>query len=474
MNTSLKSGFISSKVLLGLASAGVVSFAWWMMGDASNENLSIQPLLEEVTSNEFVLEITEPGEIESAENVEIRCEVRSRSSSGISILEIVPEGTLVKKGDFLVRLDDAALQKDLLQQRIAVHQSRASLVKARADREAALLSMQEYLSGSFRQEEEQLESAEFVAKENLRRAEEYLAYSKRLAAKGYVSDAQLEADQFAVEKAGKELDLSQTKLEVLRVHARKAKVNDLNASIQTSEAKLKSVENSYELECTREKEINEQIQKCIIYSPSAGEVTYANRTKSGSEDGVLIEEGKSVRERQTIIRLPDASLMRVIAKVNENRIEQIKKGMSCSITIDAIRGVEIKGEVESVSEYPLPSLSRYTAHIKEYATEIIIHNPPVGIRSGMTAKVSILSEKYENALQVPLTAIFRKNGNAYCLVSNKDGIGFSLRSLQLGANNLNKVIVLKGLAGGEKVLVNPDSFSEKYTSSLDSDSDSSG
>jgi multidrug efflux pump subunit AcrA (membrane-fusion protein) len=164
--------------------------------------------------------------------------------------------------------------------------------------------------------------------------------------------------------------------------------------------------------------------------------------------------------------------MRVIAKVNENRIEQIKKGMSCSITIDAIRGVEIKGEVESVSEYPLPSLSRYTAHIKEYATEIIIHNPPVGIRSGMTAKVSILSEKYENALQIPLTAIFRKNGNAYCLVSNKDGIGFSLRSLQLGANNLNKVIVLKGLAVGEKVLVNPDSFSEKYTSSLVSDSSS--
>lgn len=468
MNTSSKSGFISSKVLLGIASAGMVSFAWWMMGDTSNENLSIQPLLEEVTSNEFVLEITEPGEIESAENVEIRCEVRSRSSSGISILEIVPEGTVVKKGDFLVRLDDAALQKDLLQQRIAVHQSRASLVKARADLEAALLSMQEYLSGSFRQEEEQLESAEFVAKENLRRAEEYLAYSKRLAAKGYVSDAQLEADQFAVEKAGKELDLSQTKLEVLRVHSRKAKVNDLNASIQTSEAKLQSVENSYELECTREKEINEQIKKCIIYSPSAGEVTYANRTKSGSEDGVLIEEGKSVRERQTIIRLPDASLMRVIAKVNENRIEQIKKGMSCSITIDAIRGVEIKGEVESVSEYPLPSVSRYTAHIKEYATEILIHNPPVGIRSGMTAKVSILSEKHENVLQVPLTAIFRKNGKAYCLVSNRDGIGYSLRTLQLGSNNLSKVIVLKGLAAGEKVLVNPDSFSEKYTSSLDS------
>lgn len=462
-----KAGFISTKALLGFVGAGMLSFAWWITGDGSEDSFAIQPLWEEARVAQFVLEITEPGEVESAENIEIRCEVRSRSSSGISILEIVPEGTLVKKGDFLVRLDDAALQKDLLQQRIAVYQSRASLVKARADLEAAVLSLDEYLSGSFKQEEEQLESSEFVGKENLRRAEEYFLYSKRLAVKGYVSAVQLEADQFAVEKARKELDLAQTKLEVLRVHSRKAKVNDLNASIHTSEAKLKSVENSYELECAREEEINEQIQKCIIYSPAAGEVTFANRTKSGSEDGVLIEEGKSVRERQTIIRLPDPSLMRVIAKVNENRIEQIKKGMPCSITIDAIRGVEIKGEVESVSEYPIPSASRYTSHIKEYATEILIHSPPPGIRSGMTAKVTILSEKYEKVLQVPLTAIFRKKGSNYCLVARNDEIGFSLRTLLLGVNNLSKVIVLKGLAEGEKVLLNPDSFLEKYTSNLD-------
>jgi multidrug efflux pump subunit AcrA (membrane-fusion protein) len=159
--------------------------------------------------------------------------------------------------------------------------------------------------------------------------------------------------------------------------------------------------------------------------------------------------------------------MRVIANVNENRIEQIKKGMPCSITIDAIRGVEIKGEVESVSEYPIPSVSRYTSHIKEYSTEILIHAPPPGIRSGMTAKVTILSEKYEKVLQVPLTAIFRKRGSNYCLVARNDEIGFSLRTLLLGVNNLSKVIVLKGLAEGEKVLLNPDSFLEKYTSNLD-------
>ena len=68
----------------------------------------------------------------------------------------------------MIRLDDASLQKDLLRQRISVHQANATLVKATADVEAAKLALKEYLSGSYREKEEQLESAEFVAKENLR------------------------------------------------------------------------------------------------------------------------------------------------------------------------------------------------------------------------------------------------------------------------------------------------------------------
>ena len=450
-------GFVSTNTLMGLAGAGVLSLLWWLSDDEDSLENEVQPLFEIVKSAEFKLEFIEPGEIESAENVEIKSEVRSRSSTGVSILEIVPEGSVVKKGDFLVRLDDATLQKDLLRQRISVHQAKATLVKATADVEAARLALQEYLAGSFRESEEQLESAEFVAKENLRRAQEYLVYSKKLAAKGYVSEAQLEADQFAVEKAGKELDLSQTKLEVLRTHSRKAKVNDLNASIMTAEARLQSAENSYQLEKTQETEIEEQIQKCQIFSPADGEVTYANKNKSGTNDGLLIEEGKSVRENQTIIRLPNASLLRVRAKVNENRIEQVRAGMSCDILIDAMRDLQLKGKVESVSEYPIPSISRYTSHIKEYATEIVITDPPPGVRTGMTAKVTINSEHIDRVLQIPLTSVFRVDGETFCLVGHEDD-EMQIRSIELGSHNMSMAVIKSGLEEGERVVLNPDHF----------------
>ena len=84
-----------------------------------------------------------------------------------------------------------------------------------------------------------------------------------------------------------------------------------------------------------------------------------------------------------------------------------------------MRDLQLKGKVESVSEYPIPSISRYTSHIKEYATEIVITDPPPGVRTGMTAKVTIRSEQIDRVLQIPLTAIFRVEGETFCLSAMK-------------------------------------------------------
>ena len=456
-------GFATAKTVMGLASAGVVAAVWWLLAGEEEGDALPAALFQQVVRKEFRLEIVEPGEMESAHNVDVFCEVKSRNSAGVNILEIVPEGSQVEAGDFLVRLDDSALQKDLLTQRIDVHQAKAALVQAEADVEAAKLAMDEYLSGSYRQELEQLEGAVFVARENLRRAQEYHAYSKKLAVKGYVSETQLEADSFAVEKSRKDLDLSLTKLEVLRVHSRKAKVNDLNASIQTSDARLLSRRNSYELEVAQAAEIEEQIAKCLIKAPASGEVTYANRNTPGSSsDGILIEEGRPVRERQAIIRLPDPSNMRVIAKVNESRVEQVKLGMPASISIDAFRELDLVGRVEKVGEYPIPSVSRYTAHIKEYATEILIENPPKGLRPGMTAKVRILIEQIPSALQVPLHAVLRVKGTTYCLVADEQG-ELRARLVQLGSVNAASAVVESGVNEGEQVVVNAGEFRGRVT-----------
>ena len=89
--------------------------------------------------------------------------------------------------------------------------------------------------------------------------------------------------------------------------------------------------------------------------------------------------------------------------------------------------------------------------------KIIIDNPPDGVRTGMTAKVTILSEQIDNALQIPLPAVFRMDGSAYCLVG-REGEELQLRAIELGPHNMTHAVVSSGLQTGELVVLNPEHF----------------
>jgi len=445
-------------VVLTLALVSVPAAIWssvtnWFSGEPAPDYLTA-----EVTVGPFVHDVVEHGEIESSSNVEVRCGVRARSSSGINILEIVPEGSRVQAGDFLVRLDDAAFQTELIQQQITVTNSQAQVIEAQADFESAGLALKEYESGTFLEQEEQLESALFVAEENVRRAEEYLQYSQRLAERGYIPEVQLEADRFAVEKARKEKEVADTKLTVLRKFTRAKILTGLKADVGTAKARLDSRTKTLQLDEVRLKEIEGQIENCVMTAPVAGQVVHANdRDRRGSSGDLLIEEGRPVRERQVIIRLPDPTKMRVIAKVHESRISHVAVGTHAKVVLDALPELDLTGKVSAVSEYPLPSVSVYTAHVKEYAVEVDIIDPPEGLRPGMSAQVAIMVARETEAMTVPIQAVVGRAGRQFAAVLNVDGTTES-RELEIGHINEQAVVVLDGLSAGESVILTPSNY----------------
>jgi len=414
----------------------------------------INYLVTQVHRDPFVHIVLERGEVESSSNIEVRCEVSSRSSSSINIIEIVPEGKWVEEGDFLVRLDDASLQTQLIQQQITSSNSESAMIEAQANLDSAKLALNEYSEGTYQEQLEQLQSAEFVAEENMRRAQEYLTYSKRLAERGYIPEAQLEADSFAVEKASKELGVAKTKLNVLKSFTKEKVMTHLTADIRTAEARLQARKKTWELDLIQLKEIERQIEKCMIYAPAAGQVVYANnRSGRSSSSSQIIEEGMPVRERQAIIQLPDPKQMRVIANVHESRIGNVARGMTARLVLDSMPDLQMVGRVTSVSEYPLPPLSIYMAHVKEYPVEIQIDNPPMDLRPGMTAQVNILVEQIEDALQIPLEAVLEREKVFYCAVPRQDG-SLETRIIKVGSMNETEAVVLDGLSEGEIIVLN--------------------
>lgn len=405
-----------------------------------------------VSTGPFRHIVTERGEVESSSNIEVRCEVQSRNTSGTAILEIVPEGTEVKKGDLLCRLDASALKDEASQQQIVCNASEAMVIQGQNTLTTAEITKKEYLEGTFKQEEQIILGEISVAEENLRRAQDFARHSEKLAAKGYVTALQLEADKFSIEKERIVLETAKTKLKVLREFTRAKMLSQLEADIKTALANLKSQESTHALDKEKLALVQAQIAKCEIHAPADGQVVYANSSERRGGSEIVIEEGAMVRERQVIVRLPDPKKMQVKAKINESRIDRVHEGMLATVRLDAFPEREMQGTVRKVDAYPLAG-SWFNSSIKEYGTFIDIHDPPPGMRPGMTAEVKIKVEQLPDALQVPVQAVVEHGSEHFCLLPTATGL--EARKIKIGSTNEKFVIIKDGLAAADTVVVNP-------------------
>jgi len=99
-------------VVYGFAALLLIGLALFFVFKPTDIENDIDPILAEVERGEFVSLVLDQGEVQSSENVEIRCEVKAQSRS-LNVIELVNEGTRVSGGDFLVRLDSSAFEQDL-------------------------------------------------------------------------------------------------------------------------------------------------------------------------------------------------------------------------------------------------------------------------------------------------------------------------------------------------------------------------
>jgi hypothetical protein len=107
----------------------------------------------------------------------------------------------------------------------------------------------------------------------------------------------------------------------------------------------------------------------------------------------------------------------------------------------------------------MQQFSSYSAHIKEYATEIEIVDPPAGLRPGMTAQASVIVEERSEATQVPLQSVFERDGRYYCLTHSAAGL--EAKQVQVGPTNDKFVVVEAGLTGSERVVMTPQMFIDR-------------
>lgn len=443
---------ITAAALVAIVLAGGAGIWWWMHSGDSPDDENI--LLHTVERGDFELAITERGEVEAFDVTEIRSLVKSNNTSGNAILRIVPEGTAVKKGDFLVELDSSSLATLRTSQQILVNDAKAAEVEAHNNYDVAVITKREYLEGTYLQDRQAIESELFVAEENLNRAKEYYTYSKKLASKGYVNENQLEADRFAVEKANKDLDAAKTKLKVLDEFTKLKQASTLDSAILIAKAKWEAAQNSDKLEVDKLKDIDDQIAKCTMTAPQDGIVKYAHVADGRGDQQFIVDEGTMVRERQVIIKLPNADSMRVNITVNESLVQYLAPGMAADIRPVGYDRV-LHGKVEKVNQYAEPTGWRQ-ANVKEYKAYVHIDDASADLRSGMTASVTIHCADVPNALQVPVQAMYAHGPKFYCFVHDQGR--WNAREVKAGPTNDKFFVIESGLNEGDQVAMNPRAY----------------
>lgn len=460
-------------VVIALVSLGLVAGGVFYFNFSNGNNLdTIEPILTKVERGEFMSQVLDQGEVQSSENIEIRCQARARNGA-LSVISVVAEGTNVKPGDFLVRLDSTSFEKELETQKVAVANAETGVIQAEAALSAAKETLREYEQGVFVEKEKTIqneifdaETAIITAEQEKKQAEAVLEHSKKLQNKGFITNQQLESDQYSVQRADMQLSkgknslsLAERKLEVLREITKQKEVNTLTSDIKAAEVKLKNQEEALKVELEQRQEIKDQIKNCEILVPEGvqGQVVLAKESSRRGDDWVL-EEGATVRENQVMIRLPNPDKMEVKALINEQSITRISKGLPVSIKVDALNNQILRGKVTRVNQYA-ESNGWISSSVRKYAVIVQILNPPAALKPGMNASCSIQVEYQEDVIKAPIQTIYAVGSRQFCLVKKGEN-DWETREVEVADDNSQVVWIKSGVEPGEELVMNPGAYTK--------------
>lgn len=322
--------------------------------------------------------------------------------------------------------------------------------------------------GEAQQKLRQLEDELLLRKSELAVARQKAEASKRLAGKNYITQAQLENDQLTLEKVGLAVKTAETQLALFKkyefnkqcstlVAGYREALNKLQRTVRAnrsrmaqSETRFTTAKRRYEMELTQREDLEHQLKACVIKAAQPGLVAYGDLNAGSNYNyNYPIEEGASVRFRQTMLTIPDMSQMGVKVNVHESQIKKVRIGQPVKVRVDAEPGKELDGRVAELAILPDSSSSRFSPNLKVYPCTIHINGYHPWMKPGMNAKVEIIVDQLANVLYVPVQSVEVEQDKHYCYINS--GGRLERRAISTGLFNDEFIEVRDGLNGGEMV-----------------------
>jgi HlyD family secretion protein len=371
------------------------------------------------------------------------------SGGASTILEIVPDGTMVKKGDVLCTLDASEYEEVANVQTIRVLQHHAEMVQTELQLQSAEIALKEYQDGLLPQDTLAITGQIALGESEVHAASERLAWSERMLTDGYVSRAQVANDRQALLSATLRLRKAKTELETYRRFNSPKTLTALRAAVEKARAWAIHEAGDYDKSKAQLALYRSLIERCTIRAPHDGFVIYANAAFREEEDRLRIEQGASVIQGQELFYFPDLNKMEVVAMLHQTVVGRVSKGMRARVRIEGSEAGDCEGHVESLDGLPKWSYN----DVRYYPCRIALSTIPPGLLPGKSAEVEIVVGRCNDVLAVPIEFVNLDRGRHICYVIGRSGL--ERREITCGASTPGLIEIAGGLKDGECVVVDP-------------------
>lgn len=394
----------------------ILIFGYFFFSSGTEDQVSITA---KVVKGEFLSEVIISGEAQSTslKNIDGPTNLRKFRLNNIKIQDLIPEGTLVKEGDYVGRLDPSSVNEQIIDARLNLESAESKYLQEELDTTLTLKQERTAIKDiQFNMQEDELELKQSI----------------------YESPTTIKQLEIKIQRATRDL---KEKKEDYYIKKRKAVAKMVEVGTEVSKIR------------TRLDDLIALQVSFTIHSDAIGMVTYAKNW-----DGSKKKVGSDISPWDlTIATLPDLTKMESKTYSNEVDIRKIKQKQEVSVGFDAFPDITMDGVVTTVANV---GENKRGSDIKLFQVLIKLKDSNASIRPGMTTSNRILIQKQEDVLMIPLEAVFSKDSISY--VYTDSGFSIDKKQVELGESNEDVIIITKGLKEKDVVyLSKPEGLEEK-------------
>ena len=372
-----------------------------------------------VQKGQFEISVSSSGELMAEKSMDIKgpeiAMGRDIRFFNIKIQDLVPEGTVVKEGDYIATLDRTDLNNSLKDAQDLLTTQQTTLDMKLLDTAVVLNDLRD-----------QIKNQRFIVQE----AAMTLRNSK------YEPPPTIRQAEIQLDKARRNLE------QQLRGYTQILAQN-----------KTEIINQSYWINkvSRRVKDIEEVLSEFTIKAPSSGMVIY-KREWSGNKRKV----GSMINPFDRVVAtLPDLTSMLSRTYVNEIDVSKIKIGQNVNLTIDAFPKKRYNGMVSFIANVGEKLLN---TDDKVFEVQIKVDGTDPELRPSMTTGNKIIVKTVNDAIYIPIECV-QAGVDSIPFVYTKKGIK---QIVLLGESNEKQVLIEKGLEAGTILYLNNPENPEKF------------